>query len=133
MSTAASRQLSVDRTSSPTIRAYSGASSTIRRRRDTKTNMPPFFALFSKDISDGAANRSQESRDRARRPLLQRPAVHGTEPRRDAVAFLEVLRVDRAAFHRLQVRHAAELDGFETSRDREVLRGQHARSSFHEV
>src|SRR5438552_15745081 len=65
--------------------------------------------LSSKDISDCAAERSEKYGERARGSLLQRATMDVAEPRGDAVALLEVLRVYGAFVDRLQIRNAAEL------------------------
>src|SRR5439155_3821552 len=89
--------------------------------------------LSSKDISDCAAERSEKSGDGARGSLLQRAPMDVAEPRRDAVALLEVLRVYGAFVDRLQVRNAAELYRVHGGRNLKVGRWQHARGPLHEI
>src|SRR5205814_5853748 len=89
--------------------------------------------LSPKDTSDCAAERPEKSRDGASGSLLQRAPMDVAEPGRNAVAFLEILRVHRAVVDRLQVRHAAELDGVHAGWNVEIGRRQRARRSLHEI
>src|SRR5919112_4233791 len=50
----------------------------------------------------------EEALDGALDALLHRALVDRAEPRRNRVPLLEVLRVDRASFDRLQIRDATE-------------------------
>src|SRR5689334_22872770 len=85
------------------------------------------------DVGNLAAERSEYAFDGAPDFLLERAAMDRAEPARFGVTLLEVFRVDRAAFHRTQIRDAAQLHRMQAARSGEVARRQRACAALHEL